>query len=338
MKKVSILLASLLFLSISVHAQLVAICGFNSETPDGFSFVALTNLTAGTVIYFTDGPYVSSSNSFNTSSSSDGVMSYTVPAGGLTEGTLIRAVESSSNNFTLTRSGGGSTGAMSVLSGSFNLDNGGEVIWAFSSSNATTPAANVTEIFSGIVFGGGSPGSNPTSDANAPLSANFTYLNFTNNRQDGGYYSGSLTNTTLAQFTNTANWTTSTNNITLSTSAFTTPSFGGSVFPVEFVSFEAAAGVRSIELSWVTATELNNDFFAVERSMDSENFTEIGRVAGAGNTNEMRSYQFSDANPASDKMYYRLRQVDFDGATSFSTIVEVTMDAAPAAVKSTLTR
>jgi hypothetical protein len=95
--------------------------------------------------------------------------------------------------------------------------------------------------------------------------------------------------------------------------------------PVTWLSFEArATDGGSIALDWATATETQNDYFAVERSADGARFTEIGRVPGAGNSTTVQTYAFRDENPLPGLNYYRLRQVDADGQYAFSRTVAVT--------------
>lgn len=93
-------------------------------------------------------------------------------------------------------------------------------------------------------------------------------------------------------------------------------------FPVEWLSFEGTALESGIVLGWTTATEQNNDFFVVERR-EGNDFVELGRVAGAGDSRLPASYQFKDSKPASGYNVYRLRQVDRDGRNSLSPLVEV---------------
>jgi hypothetical protein len=71
--------------------------------------------------------------------------------------------------------------------------------------------------------------------------------------------------------------------------------------------------------------EQNNKYFVVERSADGKNFTAIGRVAGAGNSDRELNYQFIDVNPLSGTSYYRLQQVDIDGKSTLSTVAMVRM-------------
>ncbi|MCS6988690.1 MAG: T9SS type A sorting domain-containing protein [Chloroherpetonaceae bacterium] len=92
--------------------------------------------------------------------------------------------------------------------------------------------------------------------------------------------------------------------------------------PVELTSFAATAKGNSVELAWKTASETNNDRFEIERSRDNVNFTKIGFVRGAGTSAEPRTYRFVDEG-VSGRLYYRLKQVDFDGAFAHSPVVEV---------------
>lgn len=96
--------------------------------------------------------------------------------------------------------------------------------------------------------------------------------------------------------------------------------------PVELMNFTAKPTDRTVLLEWATASELNNDFIAVERSIDAKQFKEIGRRAGAIESQEIRYYDLEDRAPEKGINYYRLRQVDVDGTTSFSEIVSVVFD------------
>lgn len=90
--------------------------------------------------------------------------------------------------------------------------------------------------------------------------------------------------------------------------------------PVEWLTFEAVKNNRVSDLYWSTASETNNDYFEVQRSVDTENWEKIGIVAGAGNTSYQMDYIFTDVNPYIGINYYRIKQVDFDGNSSYSDI------------------
>ncbi|WP_161787221.1 T9SS type A sorting domain-containing protein [Hymenobacter sp. IS2118] len=93
--------------------------------------------------------------------------------------------------------------------------------------------------------------------------------------------------------------------------------------PVELVSFDAVWAGKTPVLAWATASEKNNDYFAIERSFDGVAFQTIGKVAGAGSTSARTSYQYADGalgQTAATTVYYRLQQVDTDGTTNFSPV------------------
>ena len=90
--------------------------------------------------------------------------------------------------------------------------------------------------------------------------------------------------------------------------------------PVELTSFTATASGDAVVLNWETATEVNNYGFNVESSSDNSNWNNIGFVAGHGNSNSPNSYSYTAVDGAN---YYRLKQVDTDGAFEYSSVVEV---------------
>ena len=96
-----------------------------------------------------------------------------------------------------------------------------------------------------------------------------------------------------------------------------------SIIPVEFVSFNARLSENKVVLNWSTATEKNNYGFYIERTAIGESWNQIGFVKGAGTTLTGRNYQYTDNSVLSGKYSYRLRQVDFDGATHYSSAVDV---------------
>ncbi|MFH0895911.1 MAG: T9SS type A sorting domain-containing protein [Bacteroidota bacterium] len=96
--------------------------------------------------------------------------------------------------------------------------------------------------------------------------------------------------------------------------------------PVELLSFNATRDGQDVFLKWVTASEINNDFFTVERSSDGESFEIIGIISGSGNSNNVLEYSMHDINPLSGINYYRLKQTDFDGKFSYSNVVSVSTE------------
>lgn len=101
-----------------------------------------------------------------------------------------------------------------------------------------------------------------------------------------------------------------------------------SALPIALVSFSAKSQGQNAILNWTTASELNNDRFEIESSLNNESFTKIGEVQGAGSSSEINDYSFVDRireNRASGR-YYRLKQIDYDGAYEYSTVVYVSFD------------
>lgn len=97
--------------------------------------------------------------------------------------------------------------------------------------------------------------------------------------------------------------------------------FVAAVLPVELTSFEGRSEEVGSILNWETASELNNDYFEVQYSMDGRDFTMLNKVAGNGTTSTSQNYSYVHKNPTSTNNYYRLKQVDFDGAFEYSDIV-----------------
>ena len=92
--------------------------------------------------------------------------------------------------------------------------------------------------------------------------------------------------------------------------------------PVELTSFAASVVKTDVNLSWITATEINNQGFEIERSNDQNSWTKIGFVEGNGTTTEMNYYSYTDKSLEVGTYYYRLRQMDFDGTSEYSSVVE----------------
>ncbi|MEL7377315.1 MAG: T9SS type A sorting domain-containing protein [Bacteroidota bacterium] len=109
-------------------------------------------------------------------------------------------------------------------------------------------------------------------------------------------------------------------------SAVTPVPLGEFTLPVSLTAFRAYSNsAGEVEVRWTTSEEIDNDYFAIERSGDGRLFYEIGRVSGIGQP-DGGDYQFMDDQPLSGVSYYRLRQVDFDGATSYFGPRSVNMD------------
>jgi hypothetical protein len=95
------------------------------------------------------------------------------------------------------------------------------------------------------------------------------------------------------------------------------------LLPVNIQSFEAYKVDKNAKLEWITQSEENNDYFTIERSVDCIEWQKIGKVQGAGNSNYIRQYEYTDHYPYEGVNYYRLIQTDFDGNSTYSEIKAV---------------
>lgn len=110
--------------------------------------------------------------------------------------------------------------------------------------------------------------------------------------------------------------------------------------PVTLTAFAAQASGTAALCTWQTASEVNNDHFVVERSLDGSTFAALGNVAGQGSTTAAHAYRYSDAEAGRqgvNTVYYRLQQVDTNGKTTYGPVRAVTFAAQPVALYPTPT-
>jgi len=87
-----------------------------------------------------------------------------------------------------------------------------------------------------------------------------------------------------------------------------------SPLPIELLFFHTQCKHdTTVHITWTTASEVNNDYFTILRSKDGINWEETGKIAGAGNSNSPKEYEFDDVKPMQQNTYYRLKQTDYDG-------------------------
>jgi hypothetical protein len=97
--------------------------------------------------------------------------------------------------------------------------------------------------------------------------------------------------------------------------------------PVKWLSFNAAfVNSANVLINWKTASEVNNNKFEVEKSIDGINWIKISEVKGAGNSNSVKTYSVTDeigSMNSNNILYYRIKQIDFDGNFSYSRVEKV---------------
>lgn len=114
--------------------------------------------------------------------------------------------------------------------------------------------------------------------------------------------------------------------IQTSFSPFTFGSGAGAAnpLPIELLNFTALLNASgSVELSWSTVSEINNDYFTIEKTADGIVFETVGTVRGAGNSTIINNYNLIDGKPYAGVSYYRLKQTDYNGQTWTSNIITI---------------
>ncbi len=103
------------------------------------------------------------------------------------------------------------------------------------------------------------------------------------------------------------------------------PPGGLNPLPISLSSFNASVVGKRVDVKWTTQSEINNDYFTIERSVDNISYQSLGRVDGRGTSTQTNNYLYIDNYPLQGISYYRLRQTDFNGRTETFPAVVVTM-------------
>jgi len=98
------------------------------------------------------------------------------------------------------------------------------------------------------------------------------------------------------------------------------------ILPINLLAFNAKYNGNTVDVTWTTASETNNDYFTIERSFDEENFVTIGTVKGAGTSSHENQYSIEDSETYSGLVYYRLKQTDNDGSFEYSDLVSLNVE------------
>ena len=131
---------------------------------------------------------------------------------------------------------------------------------------------------------------------------------------DGGFNGSADESFTIANTYNSGTKILTFNSVDLADGKYVTLMKSASVLPVELLSFTTVSAGDVVILNWKTASEINNDYFAIEKSMDGINWDFVIQIPGAGNSDNQLSYTHIDYEGCQGYCYYRLTQVDFDGA------------------------
>ena len=182
--------------------------------------------------------------------------------------------------------------------------------WAISTANSF--ASNGSTI--SMRYGGGSStfGTNTTTDIAAEVNGNIGLGTFAASTSASVSYEVNRTALSTANLGNS--WRIGTTNT------------DNSPLPIELLNFNAVPTGEKVDLQWETRTEVNNAYFTIEKSKDGVNFTKLIDVPGAGNSTSYKDYAETDYQPYSGTSYYRLKQTDNNGNTTYFNIVPVTFN------------
>ena len=303
----------------------IAFVAYSSTTISniaGFAFVLLDNCPNNTTIGFTDDEWVSTA--FD-NSSIEGTATWTNNTGAtIAKGTVIKIASAPSTNFS-TNPITTNTGAFSCTS-AFNMGTADQ-LFAFTGTRAAPGTflafiGNITSSSGLLMNFANTNGLGTGSGAGIVLSTKSKALTTTTR-----YTGSTVCNGTVVECNtqiNTGTWTSYTaGSLTTITAFFADiPSFfTGSVLPIDLISFDAQTteGGKT-NLSWATASEKGNAYFAIEHATNGVDFREIAQVKGNGTTSQVSKYQYTHTTPAAGANYYRLRQVDADGNATYSAV------------------
>ena len=101
--------------------------------------------------------------------------------------------------------------------------------------------------------------------------------------------------------------------------------FTSTPLPVELAHFSARQNDCKVILTWITDSEINNDYFELQRSTDGRSFETIEEIKGSGSTFANQTYTYTD-QPKSVNNYYRLKQIDFDRNFTFSNVINASIE------------
>jgi len=298
MKKILLSLCLSLFLGQLINAQCVGlrVIGFNADTPDQILLEATSDIPANTKFWLTDREW----DGTNFTTMEETVNTWTSPSSSIIPAGSTILIQDQMDPTCGTSSHPDAAPALST--------NGDELYILSAHPDDVT---STSQICFAVLFGG-------TGDITGFDSV------------DLGPFDNAEYDASLGPITDASSWFTSNNFINL------TPAFCGAILPIELTDFSAVSKDKMTELTWETATETNNQYFTIEHSVDGRNFAQIGMIEGAGNAVTNQYYDFSHETPAKGDNYYRLKQVDFDGAFSYSNVEVVRFDFNGLTVRPTL--
>lgn len=324
-----IYMSILCFFSLStvIDAQDAMVIGFNFDNQDGMSIVALKDIPEGKPIYVTETPYDDANNNFDRTGSNRGTISLNW-TGTWMKGTVIGIEElaAQANNLVATSGAGGPSFPSASLvypSDVFSLSSEGFTV--YTSNNAIDPDAAPLEIFTYVraETASGVNDPDPSEDTDCPCSDGFISVDLLGTfATDFAEFRPSLRGMSLdaLALSNPTNWDTGPDYVSLNLNSFNI------VLPVVWSAFSVEIMKEDLLLKWETLSEINNNFFSIEHSMNGKDFIEIHKQRGGLTTIDKSNYSFLHKDPEKGVNYFRLKQIDLNGAFSYSNVVSVSIE------------
>ena len=301
--------------------------GFNADGNDGFAVVALFDIPANSTYYFTDnewnGQPIGAGGDFN--NYNEGELTWDTGASIITAGTVVVFTDTrvpASGNY------GSSEG---TISGSINLNTTNEVLYCYIGANAMSPSGFISAFGNrNFTISSGTLDNTGLVDGDNALA--------TTGQEDVMVYdgitecSGTVADCAQQIATNT-NWSGQDGGGDQNNDGTypdypddVPPFFFGTALPIELESFNLENQYdKQVLISWTTLSEIENDYFTIERSIDGSNWKVLERISGAGNSTIRLNYTTLDGYPQQGVNYYRLKQTDFNGDFTYFDIESVTI-------------
>ncbi|WNJ18032.1 T9SS type A sorting domain-containing protein [Pontibacter sp. G13] len=318
-----------LAMAVPAHAQLnpgdMMFVGYNADTTDGFTIVALADLPANTLIHFNDnewnGSDVGAGGAFT--SSTEGEITWHTGDSEIEAGTVVDFQEV--NN----ESNAGYGASIGSLRGSLNLNATNEVLYAFTGPDSVTPSQFLTA-FANDQFSSSFGTLNGTG-----LTSGINALEISGDEDILVYYGptncGFSPSACLSALVDPANWATQdgggnqANDGTFpDIPADLIDEISSSTLPVVWGALNGVwTSEQSVLIEWEVLAEENHSFYLIERTTEYGEWEFLDLMIKSTHSGHSRIFKAEDLAPSPGISYYRIRQVDIDGSYSFSPIVAV---------------
>lgn len=288
----------------------IAFIAWSSSNQDGYAFVLLDDCPNGTTIKFIDEEWTDSAFY---SSSGEGENTWTNNTGNTIKKGQVIVVESAENNPTC------NIGSVSESDAGFDIASSSpDQIFAIVGSRASPKFLAMIGHVSLPNNGTGAIQTlNGTGLTNGTSAIHFT----SESLYDGSTSCNSNISSCLQMIHNSSNWETLTSSIQFPQDVDTL--FDGTVLPVSLLSFMCISENGIVKLRWATVMETNNAGFDIQRKTNQSEWIFIDFTPGVGNSSERHDYEVVDSSIIQGQTYfYRLKQTDYDGTTSFSKVVK----------------